>query len=258
MSRRFQAALLIAACVALTGCVRGCPSSRPPIHLNPNMDLQPKAKAQSESHFFYDGQTMRKPVPGTVARGELTDDSAYFTGLGPDGELADFEITYTFGVEPLQQYLVEFPGGRLQCLTIAWDTERGRWFHLYPDERIPPDDELHWTGRYQRWNAMCAECHSTELRKNYDPETDTYATTWHEIDVGCQACHGPGGAHVEWARSWQAEPGETTQHLTARDKGLAVSLRRGEPATAGSPQERCYSVMEVNRTLNMLLLSPGD
>lgn len=88
MSRRFEAALLIAACIALTGCVRGCPSSRPPIHLNPNMDLQPKAKAQSESHFFYDGQTMRKPVPGTVARGELTDDSAYFTGLGPDGEPA--------------------------------------------------------------------------------------------------------------------------------------------------------------------------
>jgi len=85
VSRRGRALPLILACVALTGCVRGCPSSRPPIHVNPNMDLQPKAKAQSESGFFYDGQTMRLPVPGTVARGELTDDSAFFTGLGPDG-----------------------------------------------------------------------------------------------------------------------------------------------------------------------------
>jgi hypothetical protein len=128
-------------------------------------------------------------------------DGAFFVNTeGPDGEYADFEIAYVFGVEPLQQYLVEFPGGRYQCLTVAWDTEQERWFHLYPDERIPPNDELHWTGRYQRWNAMCAECHSTELKKNYDVETDTYATTWHEIDVGCQACHGPGAAHMAWAR----------------------------------------------------------
>ena len=120
---------------------------------------------------------------------------------GPDGRLADFELAYTFGVEPLQQYLAPFPGGYLQSLTIAWDTEQGAWIHLYPDEPIPPDDPLHWTGRYQRWNVMCAECHSTHLRPNYDVETDTYRTTWAAIDVGCQACHGPGAAHVEWART---------------------------------------------------------
>jgi len=80
---------------------------------------------------------------------------------GPDGKLTDFEISYTFGVEPLQQYLVALPGGRLQALSIAWDArsaEQGgqRWFHLYPDERITHDDELHWTGPNQNWNNMCA------------------------------------------------------------------------------------------------------
>lgn len=119
---------------------------------------------------------------------------------GPDGRPADFEVRYTFGVEPLQQYLIEFPGGRLQSLTIAWDTRARRWFSLYPGERIRPGDPLHWTGRYQNWNLMCAECHSTNLRKAYDPETDSYATRWSEINVGCQACHGPGEAHVAWAR----------------------------------------------------------
>ncbi len=118
---------------------------------------------------------------------------------GPDGALTDYEVRYTFGVAPLQQYLIEFDGGKLQCLTIAWDTENERWFTLYPDERIAAGDPLHWTGRYQRWNAMCAECHSTDLQKHYDLETDSYETDWKEIDVGCQACHGPGSAHVAWA-----------------------------------------------------------
>ena len=118
---------------------------------------------------------------------------------GPAGAPADFELTHTLGVEPLQQYLAPFPGGRLQSLPIAWDTARNAWFHLYPDERIEPDDPLHWTGRYQTWNLQCAACHSTDLRKRYDVESDTYETTWAEMDVGCQACHGPGERHVELA-----------------------------------------------------------
>jgi len=118
---------------------------------------------------------------------------------GPDGELADFEITYTFGVEPLQQYLVPFPGGRLQCLNLAWDSDRGEWFDLNPNLVIPPDDWLHWTRAAQNWNGMCAECHSTNLKKGFDPKTRTYDSTWSEIDVSCEACHGPGSLHVEWA-----------------------------------------------------------
>jgi predicted CXXCH cytochrome family protein len=118
---------------------------------------------------------------------------------GSDGEMADFEITYTFGHEPLQQYLVPFPGGRLQCLSIAWDSDLGEWFDLYPEQVIPPDDWLHWTRAAQTWNGMCAECHSTNLRKNFDAETNTYDTTWSEINVSCEACHGPGSEHVAWA-----------------------------------------------------------
>jgi len=120
---------------------------------------------------------------------------------GADGTPADFDVAYTFGVHPLQQYLIPQAGGRLQALTIAWDAERRRWFHLYPDEKTPAGDVLHWTGRYQSWNAMCASCHSTNLQKNYDARADRYATTWSEINVSCQSCHGPGERHVAWARS---------------------------------------------------------
>lgn len=124
---------------------------------------------------------------------------------GPDGTLRDYEIQYTFGFLPLQQYLVPFPNGRLQSLPLAWDSrtkDQGgqRWFHLYPNQVLLPTDPLHWTGRNQTWNYMCAECHSTNLRKNYDLAKDSYATTWSEIDVSCESCHGPGSNHVAWAR----------------------------------------------------------
>ena len=145
---------------------------------------------------------------------------------GPDGQLDDFEIKYTFGVRPLQQYLIELRGGRLQALSIAWDArprEAGgqRWFHLYPNEKIDYRDELHWTRRQQNWNYMCADCHSTNVRKNYNAAAARYATTWSEINVACEACHGPGSRHVAWAGATRA--GQTSE---ARDpKGLTVLLR---------------------------------
>jgi tetratricopeptide (TPR) repeat protein len=145
---------------------------------------------------------------------------------GPDGKPADFEIKYTFGVRPLQQYLVELPGGRLQALPIAWDSrarEAGgqRWFHLYPNERIDFRDELHWTRRQQSWNYMCSDCHSTNVRKSYDAATDRYATTWSEINVACEACHGPGSRHVAWAEA--ARSGR--RYDRSDDMGLTVTLR---------------------------------
>ena len=123
---------------------------------------------------------------------------------GPGGRIGEFEITHTFGVTPLQQYLIPFDGGRLQCLPIAWDTDKGKWFQLagmvYAGQEIKPSDWLYWTNAGQNWNGMCAECHSTNLKKNYDLESETFSTTWSEIDVSCEACHGPGSLHAEWAQ----------------------------------------------------------
>ena len=136
---------------------------------------------------------------GVVSRFYRKDGRFWVRTQGPAGEMGDFEVTHTFGVDPLQQYLVPFPGGRLQCLPIAWDVRKKKWYHLYPDAPLAPEDWLYWTNAGQNWNGMCAECHSTNLRKNYDPASDRYATTWSEIDVACEACHGPGGRHVAWA-----------------------------------------------------------
>lgn len=136
---------------------------------------------------------------GTTSRFYRRDGRFYVETTGPDGQPGEFEVTHTFGAYPLQQYLVPFPGGRLQCLTIAWDSKEGKWFHLYPDVDHQPGDWLHWTNGGMNWNLMCSECHSTNLKKGFDPETNSYNTTWSEIDVSCEACHGPGSLHLRWA-----------------------------------------------------------
>jgi mono/diheme cytochrome c family protein len=84
--RRVLGALALTSAVALSGCARGCTSSRPPIHINPSMDDQPKVLAQTASDFFYNGSSMREPVPGTVAIDGLREDAAFFTGKGADGQ----------------------------------------------------------------------------------------------------------------------------------------------------------------------------
>jgi predicted CXXCH cytochrome family protein len=138
-----------------------------------------------------------------VSRFYRKDNRFFVYTQGPCGKTGDFEITHTFGYTPLQQYLVPFENGRLQCLPIAWDTENKKWYHLFPmvyrDQNIEPDDWLYWTNLGQNWNGMCAECHSTNLQKNYDLKTESFTTTWSEIDVSCEACHGPSSLHVDWA-----------------------------------------------------------
>lgn len=149
---------------------------------------------------------------GVTTKFSRKDGKYFVTTDDEDGALQTFEVKYVFGVDPLQQYLVEFPNkkkvksptgeevelpaGRIQCLTIAWDTHGNRWFSLYPNEKIPAGDWLHWTGGGQNWNYMCADCHSTNLQKNYDLATNAYHTTWSEIDVSCEACHGPASEHL--------------------------------------------------------------
>ncbi|MEJ2383103.1 MAG: tetratricopeptide repeat protein [Xanthomonadales bacterium] len=158
---------------------------------------------------------------GVTSRFYRKDGGFYVHTNGPGGEMGDFEITHTFGWFPLQQYLVPFPGGRLQTLPIAWDSREDRWFRVPPVEDLDPDDWLYWTNAAQNWNGMCAQCHSTNLDKNYDPETETYATTWSDIDVGCEACHGPGSLHVAWAEIPDiGRPAAENVRLVKRTSGI--------------------------------------
>ena len=170
---------------------------------------------------------------GITSRFFTKDGKFWVNTDGPDGAMRDFEIKYTFGVTPLQQYLIEFPGGRIQTLGIAWDTRPAsaggqRWFHVYPDQTINAGDDLHWTGAQQNWNYMCSGCHSTNLAKGYNSATNTFKTTWSDINVGCESCHGPGRQHLKWAaqddKLKQADISKGLAYLLHDRKGIGWTM----------------------------------
>lgn len=173
------------------------------------------------------------------------------------GEVTETELLYTFGWAPLQQYLAAGPGGRLQAFDVAWDSERKRWFELNPGEDLKPGDPLHWTGLLQNWNFTCADCHSTGLQRNYDPASDSFATTFAEVTLGCESCHGAGGAHVAWAGQGEdaraADPAMGLQVLFPAAQGAWVfgdgPIARWE-GEARKPQElavcgACHALRRV-------------
>jgi tetratricopeptide (TPR) repeat protein len=177
-----------------------------------------------------------------TARFFRRNDEFWISADGPDGERAEYQVIWTFGVEPLQQYLVEIGDGRVQAFSAAWDTRSAaaggqRWFHLYPAETIDYQDPLHWTGTYQRWNTMCADCHSTDLVKGYDRQADRFATQFAGINVGCEACHGPGSVHAaDPAIRPRALPSMTRAWLFEADRSIAT---RDPVSASGAEADVC-------------------
>ena len=134
--------------------------------------------------------------------------------LDQNGTPQTFTIKYTFGYYPLQQYLVELEEGHIQALNIAWDSRPEndggqRWFHLRPEEAITTEHPFYWTRHFQNWNGRCSNCHSTNINKNYNQERHSFNTTWSEINVSCEACHGPGGNHINLINAGNFNEGNT-------------------------------------------------
>ncbi len=201
-------------------------------------------------------RAMQRPTPTTVAgnfqdailqridgqTGFLNQNGRYLIHTdGSDGERRGFEVRYTFGVEPLQQYLLALPGGRLQASRAAWDGVDGKWFDLRPGERIGHGDMLHWTGAGYNWNSMCADCHSTAVTKGYDGARRTYQTEFAELSVGCEACHGSGAAHVSGGRG----PGSWAGLVSLADQEAQINIcapchSRRSQLTEGFTPARSY------------------
>ncbi len=205
------------------------------------------------------------------------DAGKYFVETNDDkGELATYQIKWTFGLEPLQQYMVLSEGeaadkpsnitelGRVQVLRWSWDTNKKAWFHLDPPDVhgvLEPDDELAWTGPAQRWNNMCAACHSTNLQKGFDVASGRYHTTFNEIDVSCESCHGPASIHLELAKRtvYRKDPkyGHGLADLKSSSEAQIQSCapchsRRNvlaEGATAGDAYDDFFSVSLLTQSI---------
>ncbi|MBK5257156.1 MAG: HEAT repeat domain-containing protein [Vicinamibacteria bacterium] len=196
--------------------------------------------APTEQSVLGDFRNREFTLKGVTTRFFKRGEAFFVNTEGADGKLADFEIKYAFGVEPLQQYLVEMPDGRLQPLSIAWDNPKQRWFHLLPGEKTPPGDVLHWTGRYQTANTMCLVCHTTQFEKRYDPKTDTFASEWAEPNVSCQSCHGPGERHVAWEKN-QRGAGTPLAVSPKEPHGLTVDIKGADASRKTELCAPCHS-----------------
>lgn len=153
----------------------------------------------SDSSILGDFNNIKFKSQGVTSHFFKKGDDYFVNTEGPDGNYHDYKIEYTFGITPLQQYIVKFPDGHFQCLRTAWDSKKNTWFDLYPDFKVVHSEWLHWSRGGLNWNSMCADCHSTNVRKNYDESTHSYNTKYAIINVSCEACHGPGKTHVEQA-----------------------------------------------------------
>ncbi len=178
---------------------------------------------------------------GEVSRFFRDGDAFMVTTTGPAGTPQTFQVKYVVGIEPLQQYLLETEPGRLQSLSIAWDRKGKKWYHLYPDQVIEPKDGLHWTGVYQNWNSRCADCHSTGFEKNYDTATNRFQSTWQEMNVACESCHGAGSGHVAWAKQYETEIQTVTPDPYA---GTPASLSPASPHAVSGMCAACHSRRE--------------
>ncbi len=158
------------------------------------------------------------------------------------GESQKYQVHSVAGVTPLQQYLVETERGRLQALDVSWDTLQKRWYHLYPGIDTSAGNGLHWTGPYKNWNARCVECHVTGFEKNYNLRTDTYSSRQAEMGVGCEACHGPGEAHVSWAK--QPDSFDPDIWHNVGQSGLLSAYRPGDAASQINLCAACHSRRE--------------
>jgi len=155
----------------------------------------------NNAEFRYFGRTTRFFKDG---------DSFRIITENQQGAPESFRIAYTLGYKPLQQYLVDVGGGRIQVLPFAWDTRERkdggqRWFSLYPRENVTPSNPLFWTRPMQNWNHMCGDCHTTGFSKSYSDTSNTFASRWSETANGCESCHGAGSAHVEERKTSRSE-----------------------------------------------------
>ena len=156
-----------------------------------------------------------------------------------------FAVERVIAHAPLRQMLAPFSGGRWQVTEAAFDPRSNEWFNVFGAEDRRPGEWGHWTGRGMNWNTMCATCHNTRLRKNYDTTRDVFRTTMTERGVGCEACHGPMKAHNDWqfTNKGKAAKDPTIKKLSRDqmfDTCAACHSRRGEITGDPRPGDSFY------------------
>jgi len=170
-----------------------------------------KGAFEPEKTFPHGSQT-------TTAR--WNDGAATLRALGFDNADQPWKVERVIGHNPLRQFLVAGTGGRLHATEACWDPHKNEWFNVYGEEDRKPGEWGHWSGRGMVWNTMCAGCHNTRVRKNYDEATDTFHTAMAHPTVSCESCHGPMKDHAQWQLTNPGVKPDPTARKLSRDQML--------------------------------------
>jgi predicted CXXCH cytochrome family protein len=205
-------------------------------------------KPIAEAHIVGDFRPGTKLQQNGRAYTMATHDGRYFVTVAQGSRKPEtFEVNYTLGARRFQGYLSKLPDGRIYVLPVFWHNETKRWIDWKEITPIPedPDHDLR-----QIWNVTCVNCHATNLVKNFTPSTNTYATTWTEMGIGCEACHGPGAAHVSLMTEWERDPSTRTANTDIRIFSAARATPRQNFDTCGY----CHG----NKNNMFFGFTPGD
>ena len=180
---------------------------------------------------------------GVVTRFTRDKDGFYIRVREGYAEEKLHKVAYTFGVYPLQQYLIRTDGGRYQAYDVAWDARPKkdggqRWFKLLPDEDTSEGSPFHWTRHTQNWNSRCADCHSTNVQRGFDSKTNTFKTEFSEISVGCESCHGQGSLHAKLAQRGDFPPDSNYGFDVSLSPGTAFTFVEREDIAVPSGESR--------------------
>ncbi len=139
----------------------------------------------------------------------IKDGKYYVNTIGPDGKFRDYEISYVIGINRRQNYITKFPNGELHVLPVEWEDGEKKWEDYNGLERHYPGDGNYWSDAGRIWQFKCGSCHVTGMEINYNRDSDSFDTTWVDLGIGCEACHGPGSNHIIAAKDYYEKEKET-------------------------------------------------
>jgi Flp pilus assembly protein TadD len=180
-------------------------------------------------------------VEGKLYQAFITPERGWVTEDGTN----EYEIAYTLGGKNYYNLLTLLDDGRLQVLPIFYDVRNSMWDNTTMSmvrhfDEGHEDQAISWRDSMLTFNAACFSCHVSQIESNYDPETDTYHTTWNEPGISCESCHGPASEHI---RVCEAAPtnkppknleiiGWWEMNREQRDGICAVCHTKGGPITS--------------------------
>ena len=204
-----------------------------------------KGDFESQTTHSFDGQTYRMFVQN---------DRYFIEAPNQEGLPQTYPVLYTLGARQHENYLTRFPDGRLQVLPVYYDLNQKRWFDaaegtLEIGHALGHNDFYFWANRGRTWNKRCFDCHASQMRKNYDLETDTYNTVIGDLSINCEACHGPGAVHVKFWREAATDLNTAMQSETSLPDLSSLSASQQVETCA-----QCHALKTVLRSG----YTPGD